>query len=274
MLRNATLRSLVVVLALGGALSAGFTGCGNPQAPVSQLGANIIDKSIFEGSWYMAQTIIDFDYEGAGLGFVGEVGSDGTSGGYAVPRIRWVIDEQTLYAFRDYQTVGDAVDPFEDERQSDPRFIGQPVAAYRIASHFDIRRSFNTVTGEELNVLTENTTDRRWWERQYMRVDFSRNLLASRAGISADLTAMFGEIRREPADIFVQHESDMPADWLPQFNYMSCSAADGTGCTEGDRIYAGDYDQGQLYHMSFAGRRQHPGLRRRALLRRSRPRHA
>jgi hypothetical protein len=84
-----------------------------------------------------------------------------------------------------------------------------------------------------------------------MRVDFSRNLLASRAGISADLTAMFGEIRREPADIFVQHESDMPADWLPQFNYMSCSAADGTGCTEGDRIYAGDYDQGQLYHMSF-----------------------
>lgn len=251
MLQTATLRSLVVVLALGGALSAGFSGCGNPQAPVSQLGANIIDKSIFEGSWYMAQTIIDFDYEAAGLGFVGEVGTDGTSGGYAVPRIRWVIDEQTLYAFRDYQTVGDAVDPFEDERQSDPRFIGQPVAAYRIASHFDIRRSYNTVTGEELNVLTENTVDRRWWERQFMRVDFSRNLLASRAGISADLMAMFGQVRREPADIMVQDQSNFPRDWLPQFNYMSCTAAGDEGCTEGDRIYAGDYAQGQLYHMSF-----------------------
>lgn len=251
MLNSATLRSLFVVLALGGALGAGFTGCGNPQPPVSQLGANIIDKSIFEGSWYMAQTIIDFDYEAAGLGFVGEVGSDGTSGGYAIPRIRWVIDEQTLYAFRDYQTVGDAVDPFEDERQSDPRFIGQPVAAYRIASHFDIRRAYNTITGEELNVLQENTTDRRWWERQFMRVDFSRNLLASRAGISADLTAMFGEIRREPADIMVQDQSDYPRDWLPQFNYMSCASAGDESCTEGDRIYAGDYAQGQLYHMSF-----------------------
>ena len=245
-----TLR-LVMALAFAGALGAGFSGCGDPQPPVSQLGANIIDKSIFEGSWYMAQTIIDFDYEAAGLGFVGEVGSDGTSGGYAIPRIRWVIDEQMLYAFRDYQTVGDAVDPFEDERQSDPRFLGQPVAAYRIASHFDIRRSYNTVTGEELNVLTENTTDRRWWDRQFMRVDFSRNLLASRAGISADLTAMFGEIRREPADIAVWDQSDFPRDWLPQFNYMSCTTPGDENCTEGDRIYAGDYAQGQLYHMSF-----------------------
>ena len=89
-------RSLVVLLALASALGAGFSGCGNPQAPVSQVGVNIIDKSIFEGSWYMAQTIVDFDYEGAGLGFVGEVGNDTTSGGYAIPRVRWVIDEQIL----------------------------------------------------------------------------------------------------------------------------------------------------------------------------------
>jgi hypothetical protein len=252
MRRNATLgRSLAALLALTGVLGAGFAGCGNPQPPVSQLGANIIDKSIFEGSWYMAQTIIDFDYEGAGLGFVGEVGRDGTSGGYAIPRIRWVIDEQTLYAFRDYQTVADAVDPFEDERQSDPNFLGQPVAAYRIASHFDVRRVYNSISGEELNVITENTTDRRWWERRFMRVDFSRNLLASRAGISADLQEMFGEIRREPADIFVQSQSEFPDEWLPQFNYMNCASPGDETCAEGDRIYAGDYEQGQLYHMSF-----------------------
>jgi hypothetical protein len=252
MRRNATLgRSLAVLLAMTGVLGAGFAGCGNPQPPVSQLGANIIDKSIFEGSWYMAQTIVDFDYEGAGLGFVGEVGRDGTSGGFAIPRIRWVIDEQTLYAFRDYQTVGDAVDPWADDRENDRDFLGQPVAAYRIASHFDVRRVYNTVSGEELNVLTENTTDRRWWERRFMRVDFSRNLIASRAGISADLQEMFGEIRREPADIFVQSQSDYPEEWLPRFDYMSCDSADGTGCTEGDRIYAADYEPGQLYHMSF-----------------------
>ncbi len=251
MLRNATLRSLAVVLALAGALSGGFVGCGDAQPPINQLGTNIIDKSIFEGSWYMTQTIIDFDYEGAGLGFVGEVGSDGTSGGYAVPRIRWVIDEQMLYVFRDYQSVSDAVDPFEDERQHDPRFLGQPVAAYPITSHFDITRAYNTVTGEEQNVLQENTSDRRWWERRFMRVDFSRNMIASRAGVSADLTAMFGEIRREPADIYVQGQSDQPRDWLPRFDYMSCATAGDESCPEGDRIYASDYDQGQLYHMSF-----------------------
>ncbi len=244
-------RSLVVLLALASALGAGFSGCGNPQAPVSQVGVNIIDKSIFEGSWYMAQTIVDFDYEGAGLGFVGEVGNDTTSGGYAIPRVRWVIDEQILYAFRDYQTVSDAVDPFADERQSDPNFLGQPVAAFTIQSHFDIRRAYNTVTGEELNVLTENSTDRRWWERQFMRVDFSRNLLASRAGLSADLVSMFGQTRREPTDILIQSQSDYPRDWLPQFNYMNCTTPGDPTCSEGDRIYAGDYEQGQLYHMSF-----------------------
>lgn len=237
---------LAVVLACASVAS-----CGNPQAPVSQLGTNIVDKSIFQGSWYMAQTIVDFDYEAAGLGFVGEVGRDGTSGGFAIPRIRWVIDEQMLYAFRDYQTVSDAVDPWADERQDDPRFIGQPVAAFAIQSHFDIRRAYNTVTGEELNVLTENTVDRRWWERRFMRVDFSRNLIAARSGISADLQAIFGEIRREPADIFVQSQSNFPREWLPQFHYMSCSSPDDPNCSEGDRIYAGDYAPGQLYHMSF-----------------------
>ncbi len=249
--RSAVLRSLVVLAALTGAASVGVSGCGEPRAPINQVGTNVLDKRLFEGSWYMAQTIIDFDYEAAGLGFVGEVGSDGTSGGYAVPRIRWVIDEETLYAFRDYQTVSDAVDPLEDERQHDPRFIGQPVAAYHIQSHFDIRRSYNTVTGEELNVITENTTDRRWWERQFMRVDFSRNLLASRAGISADLQALFGEVRREPADILVQSQSNFPADWMPTFDTMNCDSPDDPTCTEGDRIYAGDYERGQLYHMSF-----------------------
>ncbi|MCS6858227.1 MAG: hypothetical protein NZM37_10995, partial [Sandaracinaceae bacterium] len=200
----------------------------------------------------MAQTIIDFDYEAAGLGFVGEVGNDGTSGGYAIPRIRWVIDEQALYAYRDYRTVSEAADPYADERQGDPRFLGQPVAAYRILGHFDIRRVYNSTTGEEQNIIVENATDRKWWERRFMRVDFSRNLIASRAGISADLQALFGQVRREPADIAVWSRSDMPPEWMPQFHYMSCDSPDSPKCaSEGDRIFAGDYPVGQLYHFSF-----------------------
>ena len=46
-------------------------------------------------------------------------------------------------------------------------------ALYALESHFDVRHSFNPTTGEELNVVEENSTDRPWSLRQYMRVDWS-----------------------------------------------------------------------------------------------------
>ena len=51
------------------------------------------------------------------------------------------------------------------------------VAAFTIDKHFDIRRSYNETTGEELNIVVENDLDRPWYERDYMRVDWSRNLI-------------------------------------------------------------------------------------------------
>ena len=51
------------------------------------------------------------------------------------------------------------------------------MAQFNISSHFDIIRDYNTQTGEQLNVIVENTTDRPWYERQYMRVDWSKNLV-------------------------------------------------------------------------------------------------
>ena len=55
---------------------------------------------------------------------------------------------------------------------------GTVIAAYKILSHFDIRRSYNPVTGEDLNINEENTTDRPWYQRDYMRVDWSTNQVA------------------------------------------------------------------------------------------------
>jgi hypothetical protein len=37
---------------------------------------------------------------------------------------------------------------------------GAVVASYAILSQFDIKRDYNPQTGEELNVIVENTTDR------------------------------------------------------------------------------------------------------------------
>ena len=44
------------------------------------------------------------------------------------------------------------------------------IISFPITGHFDIIRSYNSQTGEQSNVLTENMTDRDWWQRDYMRV--------------------------------------------------------------------------------------------------------
>ena len=69
---------------------ASLPGCGDPQAPVNRVGTNVIEKSALSGRWYMSRTTIDMDYEGAPLGYVGELARDATSGffGFALPRMR------------------------------------------------------------------------------------------------------------------------------------------------------------------------------------------
>src|SRR5581483_3534735 len=44
-------------------------------------------------------------------------------------------------------------------------------------SHFDVKREYNAGTGEQTNVISENITDRPWYDRDYMRVDWSNNLV-------------------------------------------------------------------------------------------------
>jgi len=41
------------------------------------------------------------------------------------------------------------------------------------------KREYNPQTGEELNIIGENTTDRPWYQRDYMRVDWSANQVES-----------------------------------------------------------------------------------------------
>src|SRR3569623_299019 len=54
-----------------------------------------------------------------------------------------------------------------------------PVVSYKILTHFDVKREYNAGTGEQTNVISENTTDRPWNERQYMRVDWTTDKLAN-----------------------------------------------------------------------------------------------
>ncbi|MBN8611556.1 MAG: zinc-dependent metalloprotease [Deltaproteobacteria bacterium] len=157
-----TIRSMLLLTALMAVIAS--PGCGDPREPINQIQPGAIEKSVFAGEWYFQQTVIDSPYS-AGFTFVGEQGR--------LERVRWEVQETFLLARRTYEWI-DGAEPAGiggDQVQQ-----GSVVAAYRIQSHFDIRRQYNPVTGEELNVVSENATDRPWYERQFMRVDWSTNL--------------------------------------------------------------------------------------------------
>jgi hypothetical protein len=233
--------------------------CGTKQKPVDRVGVNVVDKAVFQGSWYMARTVIDVDYEGSALGtFPGDAASDAAQTFTAMPRIRWVIDEKYLFAYRDYELTlggdGEAKSPAVPKPSDKPGDVmGQPVAAFKVEKHFDIRRDYNPSTGEELNVIIENDTDRRWYERKFMRVDWSKNLLPGYYGQTYDLNELLGSWKREPADIYVQKASSFPSSWQPRFDRMVCTSSKDTSatCKAGERDFADDYEAGELYHMSF-----------------------
>jgi hypothetical protein len=112
-----------------------------------------------------------------------------------VDRIRWEIQENLLLARKSYEYVTGSAGR-RAQRPAHPN--GVIVAAYRIESHFDIRRAYNPTTGEELNVVEENVTDRRWYARDHIRVDWSRNLVDNPDWIWVWYGSVFGEMSFSP----------------------------------------------------------------------------
>ncbi|MEM1029588.1 MAG: zinc-dependent metalloprotease [Myxococcota bacterium] len=186
-------RSTVRVSLTLGLLGAAFAieGCAQEREPINRVQANAMAKSFFVGAaindpaddpeflWRsyvvdgsMSQTLVT-------------VGT-----GSEVDRIRWEVTEEMLIGRKSYQLVRGADDRGLPERYPD----GTIVAAYPIVSHFDIRREYNPSTGEELNVLVENTSDRPWYEREYFRVDWSENRVENPLFLRTFLGRMFGEL--------------------------------------------------------------------------------
>jgi hypothetical protein len=149
--------------------------CSEERAPINQVQPNALAKTFFVGEigdydddpeFYMRNTVIDV---AAGAG------SDGlftSSDAQPTTRVRFEITQDLLIARLTYELV-EHTDGKGTRRTPD----GQLVAAFTIDKHFDIRRAYNQATGEESNVVVENDTDRPWNEREYMRVDWSQNLI-------------------------------------------------------------------------------------------------
>lgn len=168
-------------------LVAGLTACGLPDVDRTQ--PNKVRKDLFDGEWYFRQTVIDVPAT-SGLSFIGEQGS--------TERVRWEITEDVLFAYRAY--------PFQEGGDGHVRpgtgpYTDAPIAAFPILSHFDVQRQYNPQTGEQSNVLYEDTQDRPWWEREYMRVLWHFNLIA-------DFQFTASAVHQQPVTFAIPEEDD------------------------------------------------------------------
>src|SRR5688500_8306113 len=170
-------------------------GCVESQPAVNRVQPTVTRKTdIMGGEWYFLSTVVDTPYS-TEFTFVGEQGQ--------LERIEWEIQEDVLVARRSYENIAGA-EPEGINGTTDG--AGAAIAMYAIESHFDIRREYNTVTGEEMNVIVENSSDRPWNEREYMRVDWSQNLVNNPNFLM--LQRYFDGLQTEPVAWFVQDPND------------------------------------------------------------------
>lgn len=175
-------------------------GCAEERDPINRVQAGAVPKAFFLGA-DLEDYKDDPEFRTKSFNIDSAANTDnysGTVGGAsAVERVRWEVTENFLFARRSYQEAPGAdnrglprkeVSPGKWEFPTAP--TGTIIAAYRIQSHFDIRRGYNPATGEEQNTIEENQSDRPWYKREYMRVDWSQNHAQSTSG---DTMWVFGE---------------------------------------------------------------------------------
>jgi hypothetical protein len=185
-------------------------GCAQQRDPINRVQAGALSKHFFVGpslsdpsddpEFYMGTRIVDEPY-GVGQGYwmFQSIGS--------LARIKWEIQEDELIGRLTYERIQDS-----DHNGSQASNSGQIVAAFKIESHFDIAHDYNLQTGEELNVIVENTTDRPWYEREYFRVDWSTNLVTDAYDFDMFAQgAVAGGIKYDPISYYVQDPSDPDA---------------------------------------------------------------
>jgi len=128
-------------------------------------------------------------------------------------RIKWQITEDMLIGRLAYERIEGA----DGKGVGKATNNGTVVMAFPIEKHFDIVRAYNPTTGERLNIWEENTTDRPWYEREYMRVDWSKNEATDAYDFDTlSLLGVYGSITYEPIAYDVTNPDD-PED-APTFD--------------------------------------------------------
>jgi hypothetical protein len=194
----------LAALALGCTFAAG---CATERDPINQVQVGALPKTFFVGEkledasddpeFYFRTTVVDV---AAGAGAEELFTS---SDAQPTVRIRWEITETKLVARLAYELIDntDGTGTNGSARNDEPRTAatagappkapartttdGQIVASFAITKQFDVRRGYNSTTGEENNIVEENDKDRPWNQREYLRVDWSQNLVTDAYDLDA-----------------------------------------------------------------------------------------
>lgn len=161
-------------LALAGS-SATTAGCASERDEINRVQPNAIKKNDLVGDFRDPKAAPDFYVRSVILAVqrTNPWFSDGLQD--LTRRVRFEVTERFLIARNAFEYIKDS-DGHGGAKGANNN--GAVVAMWPITSHFNIQRSYNPATGENTNVVEENTTDVPWYEREYMRVDWSRNLVS------------------------------------------------------------------------------------------------
>jgi len=201
-------RRIPILFASGLALAA----CAEERPPIDRVQPDSLDKVFFVGE--KLQDSSD-DPEFYSQGTLVDVGFGATQDGlftstYAQPlnRVKWQVTENYLIARITFERVADS-----DGKGAGPATNDGVIAAmFRIRSHFDISKAYNSTTGEELNIVEENSYDRPWYERRYMRVDWSANLATDTYDFDTlSMLGIYGGVKYEPMNYYINDPADPDA---------------------------------------------------------------
>ena len=198
---------------LGASAAVGLTvgGCVPRNDDINQVQDRYVRKAIFQtgDEWYHRRTVVESETTNSII-------VEG-SGDLWLDRVKFDIQEKLLIAYKPYENLPGTGDVYLEGVDPDS-FEGTVVAAWPITEHFDIIRSYDPVTGNEKNTIVKNSSDRPWYEREFMTVDWASNqiegnLYADRSlgwfPISYVSTGTYWtDLRFEPTDPFASRFTD------------------------------------------------------------------
>jgi hypothetical protein len=175
------------------------TACASERPPINRVQPDALSKEFFVGDVGNPDDNPEFYWRNFVVDGTESQSMAGIGSWSGVDRVRWEITESMLFARKAYPIAVGA----DDKGLPGVRPTGAVVAAYPILKHFDILRSYNPSTGEELNVVEENSSDRPWYQRKFFRVDWSINLVDTPQWYDMFVGSLFGDIRVTPLTYYV-----------------------------------------------------------------------